>query len=337
MSRKEFRLYPPGSRKKNRYYVVRARIRGCEFERSTKATTKPKAIEFAEEMVTTIEKDLSEDVVEVTFAQAADYYLEAQRASQSQRGFVTKLKTILGAKQVGDVKSGDIHRAAQRLYPGRKASTLNRNAIAPAAAVLHYAAEQDWCPYRRIKRLKEAPPPQRRPKPGDPEKLLAKADGDLKKLLTVLYWQGCRLSEALSLTREQVNFRTGRLLFLVGKARAWKQVPMHPAVSEALKQGQWYGDRAFPWRVRHSVYERLEALYKRAGVRVTPHQFRHAFASEHGEDGATSKDLVAMSTWTNPRSTERYQAPSEEHSRRLLNSRTKKKMRAKPGENEVGS
>jgi integrase len=106
---------------------------------------------------------------------------------------------------------------------------------------------------------------------------------------------------------------------LVGKARTEKQLAMHPDVAEALKPIAQTVGLVFPWKSPAQVYAWLTPLCAELGVKFTPHQARHEFASRMNEvAGATPADLVRLGTWTTTASIERYISPSDAHTRSML-------------------
>jgi integrase len=95
--------------------------------------------------------------------------------------------------------------AANALYPHCLAATKNKNVFGPCAAVLHYAAENDLCPYVRIKKLKERRPEPRALRKEDANRLIAVADGEMRLFLVFLFAQGWRISDTLRLTWQDID------------------------------------------------------------------------------------------------------------------------------------
>jgi len=317
-------LIPPGTRKNNCFYIYRYSVGGKQHEISTKTTNFRDARAFARRIDADVRAHKSKhgsQVGRVTFAQASAHYIAARAPGPGDVRFLEKLNEEIGELEVEAVRPADIAAAANAIYPDAANETKNRQAYTPAASVLHFAAENEWCSYRKIKKLPEREPETRRIAADAMKRLLGAATGDMEKLLTFLYLQGWRIGEALSLQREHVSFERKTLRVYVGKARRWKTVPMHEIVGEALEAGDWFGDYAFPWRVRQHVYPPLRRLCVEVGVRFTPHMARHAFGSELREVGATGRDLTDLGTWTNERSTARYQNATEAHKQSLIGKR----------------
>ncbi|HEX2888899.1 tyrosine-type recombinase/integrase, partial [Vineibacter terrae] len=65
--------------------------------------------------------------------------------------------------------------------------------------------------------------------------------------------------------------------------------------------------KLFPWNDRHEVYDWLVPLRERLGVDYTPHQSRHAMATDMQRRQIPDKQAAANGAWADPRSLQRYQ------------------------------
>lgn len=328
-----FSLYPPGTRKGNKFYVAVGRIKGRQYEINTRQTNARSARKSADDFEIEVRKQLEREQREAvaaaetalqtpTFeAVAVDYIMAKNIQGGNNERFVGNLVSIIGHKLITDVTGADLIRAANELYPGRTAATKNRNCITPGAAILHWAAESELCPYRRIRKLQEIKPKRRRPAVGTMETLIDACEGYQRLLLVILYCQGWRISETLSLTWEDHTRLDDREFDLyVKKAKSWKTVQMHPDVFAELNSVP--KDRRmgsiFPWRTRFGVYRWLRPLCQRLGVQFTPHQARHAFASDLNASGATDETIAAVGSWTSTKSVTRYTDVSKDEARGVL-------------------
>lgn len=325
------RLYPPGTRKGNRTYYARISAGGRRLEANLFTADRRVAERRAKELAERYRgQPGAEPARPRTFGDVADHYLAAQGSPARTAAFLAKLKADqIGDMAIGAIVSGDVAAAAHRLYPGTSNATKNRAAIVPAAAVLHYAAEQGWCGWLKVRKLEEVAPQTRRPAEGVPELLMEHATGPLKVLLTLLFLQGWRLGEALDLTpkADRVNLARRELLAWVGKVGRWKAVPMHDQVFVALAnylptlpKG---ARKLFPWATRWGVYRQLRellALLAEKGHRIdfTPHMARHWFGSELGDRKVPDRDIMDAGTWTSPKSVERYNKAREARARDTL-------------------
>jgi len=326
-------FYPPGTRKGNRFYVVRGWISGREHEITTDTRNKrvagQKWSDFADAARSLAR---SRPRTSQTFGDVADAYLAADSRSKNECRYVERLKADeLGASVIGDVRHSDVLAAANRIYRNAKPQTKNRQAIAPAAAILHMAARDSLRDYLRIERFKESEPETRRPRSGVGEMLIANTEGDAQRLLTFLFFQGWRITEALSLRWEHVRMQERVLRVYVGKVDRWKDIVMSDEVFEAFADVARDEGHVFPWRDRHAVYRWLRPLCKRLNVRFTPHMARHDFGGQLREQGSTPRDLVDVGTWTSERSTSRYQHAGSDHARSIIRRR---KLGEAPGETD---
>ena len=196
--------------------------------------------------------------------------------------------------------------AANALYPRCAASTKNSQVFAPAAAVLHYAAENDLCPYTRVKKLKEKRPEPRAMRKEDAARLIACAEGKLRLLLVFLFGQGWRISDTLRLRWQDINLNEATVQYRITKTDEWFTMPLHLAVLNLLRDEQTQVGRVFPWRGRSSLYPELRLLCIRAQVRFTPHMARHSFATWLGADGVSPFEIMKAGAWKDHRSVSRY-------------------------------
>ncbi len=324
------KLYPPGTRKKNRFYVAKGYVGGREYEFVCRDPEGRKTANrrFAEEFVRKAEKKLKAEAPRPerhasvkTFGEVADAYVAARGISKNDARYLEKLKSArieteelpLQDIAICDVLPMHIAAAANALYARCTNETKNRQAYVPAAAVLHFAADNRLRDYVVIKKLPEKEPETRRPAPGVAKVLLANTSGDQLLLMKFLFYQGWRITESLTTREDKVNLQERTVSFWIPKAKRWKPIHLHEAVFQALAERLPIGrpdGRIFPWRDRHQVYDWLGPLCKRLGIEFTPHMARHEFGSSLRELGAHPRDIADAGSWTSEKSTMRYsQAP----------------------------
>src|SRR5262245_30101224 len=139
--------------------------------------------------------------------------------------------------------------------------------------------------------------PKKKPQPIPAEsfeRLLAKAPDDLwRAYLLCGWWGGLRLSEALFLEWEPseehpwVDFPNNRIVLpaVFAKSAQDQWVPLHPVLRAALERLPSTGRRVFPFRsrktggplTRNGVTNRVLAMAKKAGVRLSMHRLRKGF------------------------------------------------------------
>ncbi len=137
-------------------------------------------------------------------------------------------------------------------------------------------------------------------------------------IFTLLYGAGLRISEALSLTRGEAP--AGDALRVLGKGRKERQVPIVPAVREAIgaylmvcPYGQsaddplFYSARGKPLGPR-TVQGEMRRRARLLGLpdSATPHALRHAFASHLLAAGGDLRSIQELLGHASIAATQRY-------------------------------
>jgi hypothetical protein len=109
---------------------------------------------------------------------------------------------------------------------------------------------------------------------------------EVRTFCNMLAFSGCRISEALSLTRESIDFQARNVTFRCLKKRGqiiYRAVPLPPHFLRLL--GRWFGKMRgnsgplWPWS-RMTGYRRVTEIMREAGIEgsyATPKGLRHAF------------------------------------------------------------
>lgn len=328
-------LVPPGARIKvrdgkpypNPYYLVRGEIGGRPIEVSTQTRDPDAAAAYKARLeLDHWERRVPGPGEAVSFAKAASLYCAAREPSTIDQARIDRLVADeLGAMTCDDVQHADLVAAANRLYAGRKNETKNRAVIKPAAAILHYAAENKWCAWKRFRKLKEAPVVTRASSIDVAQALIAALEAEgaaaatpfakrlaRKKALLVLWLfkHGSRVSDPLRLNWEEHVFLARKVyLVFIGKAGIWKEKPLDEEVWQALAN-EPADDRegmVFPWRSRSGVYKWLRPLVAKLGVAFTPHMARHYLGKQLNAEGAGLKTIMGALDHSDPTSSIRYQ------------------------------
>lgn len=327
-----YRIYAPGTRKGNRFWLARIWVWGrehelvCREKDGSPAKDARSANRLARKFHTeAIRQGRPASITQtkpITFADAAERYIVGRNVSRQMETRVRLLANdpIFGQLPIDGIVPADIDDAAHRIRrPNHRKAILsnhskNREIIAPAAAVLHYAHENEWCRYLKIKALDQPKPHNRRPVPGTGDALLSATSG-LERLLILLWFrQGWRLGESLTLQADKIDLNERTIELWISKAQTWKLLEMHDDVFFELanmdlpKQGP-----VFAW-TRWQVYGWLRPLCTRLGLKFTPHMARHEFGSAIRDGRA----LVEVGTWTSEAGTRRYVHGDREFRRRIL-------------------
>ena len=310
------KLIPPGKRKGYRTWYLRGTVDGRRLEINTETADAAAAREFRKRFERRLAREPEAgERRAATFAEAADRYL-AWRAPRrrDERDIRRMMRDEVGRVLCDDVTTAVLVEAAERLCPALTNETKNRNVFTPAAAILHYAAANNLCAYRRIQKLREKRPEPRAIDPALAEVAIRAARGPMRLLLTWLFRQGTRITDTLGVQRENIDRRAGTVRLRIGKTDEWILMPLHDDVAKLLPAKLGRGG-LFPWTSRSSVYRPLRALLKPLGFRFTPHQGRHTFATTLVNMG---ESLDPLPHWKDPKSRARYGRPALDLQRQIM-------------------
>lgn len=320
-----YKLLPPG--KRGPCWYVRGTDGSGEFEYSTGKDDRRAAARWVEEVFLPdrARRRVPGAGETVGFARAAAAYKAA--TPHLSRDDIRQVDAV--AAEIGDIDCravvhATLVAAAEALRPGQAEATKNRKVIAPAAAILHYAAAQQWCEYRRLPKFRESrrsnrspatdatmaklmehleEPPRAHPngRKGDPNM------AHKRLLLAMLYELGLRISDYLRLEWRNVDLSGGKITTRIAKTdeTATLQVSAHVVAMLAnlpVREG-----RLFPWATATGVYKWLRRACQRAGVHYTPHLSRHALATAADAAQIPDKRAAELGVWRDVRSLHRYQ------------------------------
>ncbi|GIV03991.1 MAG: site-specific integrase [Fimbriimonadales bacterium] len=238
-----------------------------------------------------------------TVGELLDEYLEIRRHDlrettlEAHEWAIRLLKEEFGRKRVRDLTANDIARLiASAKSKGMKTSSIKR-VLSPLSGALRVAVREGWIQSNPIETLL----PHERPKPDQREmrclssdeisKLLEAASSDQwRTLFSTLIFTGLRISEALALTWNDIDFHDSCVLVRKSKTEAGeRKVMLIPSLATVLKKhrlAQAPGtEHVFATRdgkplSRRDALRALHAAEKRAGIpKYTLHELRHTFAS----------------------------------------------------------
>ncbi len=143
--------------------------------------------------------------------------------------------------------------------------------------------------------------PQTLPKPIEENHLkevLGTADIEQKALVYMLYGLGLRISELASLKLSDIK---REWIQIHGKGNKVRQLPIMPELQIILKE---YMDIYMPQKYLFEKYKaplnsaglryKLSKLFKTHGIKATPHQLRHSFATHLLNSGARIADVSEL-------------------------------------------
>jgi integrase len=305
------KLIEPGKRKNNKFYLILGMENGIQYEASTRTADRKLArrrlIEFKEKLFEVFPPSGSR----ITFAQAAQLYKAFAKLNPPEVKRLEKVVTELGRRWVTEIGHADLVAAANKLFPGRTPASLNRNFMDVAACVLHYAADNGYCAWMRVKKFKQPRAQTRAARPDAIERLIQATEGSKQLLLIWLWHQGMRITQTLRITWEDgIDVERGTVKFFDAKGPRWRELPLHEEVLERLSSipEKERKGRVFSWGDRHNVYRWLRPLVRELGVNFTPHMARHALGTSLNAQGAGLRTIMGALGHDDVRSSIRYQA-----------------------------
>jgi integrase/recombinase XerC len=143
--------------------------------------------------------------------------------------------------------------------------------------------------------------PQTLPKPLNTDKIyeaLENADEKQKLIVLLIYSFGLRISELANLKLKDIS---DTHITVTGKGDKQRQIPSNRTVNELLKK---YISQNSPkefifeknskkYTIRQLQYS-VEKLFKKTGIKATPHQLRHSFATDLLNNGARINDISEL-------------------------------------------
>jgi len=143
--------------------------------------------------------------------------------------------------------------------------------------------------------------PKTLPKPIDEgyiREVMEAADPMERLMLALLYGLGLRISELASLRREQIR---GEWITIHGKGGKSRQLPIPPKVKRLLEAylalhpgGEYLFEKGNAPMSAAQLRYRVQKLFRSRGVKATPHQLRHSFATHLLEHGARISDVSEL-------------------------------------------
>jgi integrase len=311
------RLIPPGIRKGNPFFLCRGTVDGRDFEVSTKTRDKAAARRFAKEFEREIlARRIPRPGEAITYGRVTDLYTDFRDPSKADRERHERLKAILGTRYVVEIRQVDLVAAADILQPGKSPATRNREVLTPAATVIHYAAENGYCEWLRVRLFKEPAPATRAVSMDVAGALIAAApEGPKRLFLLWLFREGTRISQTLGIRWDDIDWSQQTFRLYDKKAQAWQTFQLHPEVFEELTTipvTERTG-RLWPWTQKTGVYRWLRPLARDGlGIVFTPHMARHSLGTWLNQSGAGLRTIMSALGHKDPKSSIRYQAADVE-------------------------
>jgi integrase len=230
----------------------------------------------------------------LTFANAAHLYLDAGKSER----FLARLDQRWGKIPVKSINAGVIKQASIDLYPRASGATRNRQVIVPAQAVINHAAELGKCQPIRVPRW---PVEKKEREPATWEwvqTFKAHANPHLGALALFMICTGARISEALAVTWDDVDFGKRRVLIRQTKVGAERWAHMQTELLTAIASLQDRVRTVFRYSSRDTVKPQWDKVVRRAKLKhLSPHSLRHGFATGMLHAGVDPVTVAKTGGW----------------------------------------
>jgi len=135
------------------------------------------------------------------------------------------------------------------------------------------------------------------------------ADPSSSAIWQLLANTGMRVSEAMNLRWENVDDQKIRVLSTkehMTKTRQWRDIPISPGASDALRQLDTTSTYVLPRMCKMTLRTRFKRACEKAGVIGTPHELRHTFISHLVMQGVPLRTVQVLAGHKTIAVTEQY-------------------------------
>ena len=285
--------------KRSPYFYIRGTERGIRVFESTGETDRVEAERLCRERRQQIidKIELGRDKP-ACFGEAVNAYIDFG----GEERFLKPLVIELGATPLDTLGQADVDRAAKKLYPDAKASTLVRQVYGPVIAILRHAADAELPGARRpaIKHPKVDPVAAQWANDEHMAKLLKAASPQLAAYILVTTTTGLRFSEMARQVPADYRLRPGWVNIGRTKTGDPALVPLSRAAYAAvmaIMPGP--GEPVFGYTTVQGVNKALKSAAKRAELPyLSSHKIgRHSFAARILGRGKDIKTLKEAGRW----------------------------------------
>lgn len=236
-----------------------------------------------------------------TFEEAAESHMEQGGDGR----FLIPIIKYFKNRSIGSIKPNEVRAMAIAIYPTAAPRTRNRQAIAPARAVINHAHGLGWCGHIRVNQF-DAPKSVKH-RPVDRawmDAFMAEADKSklphLSALVLFMHQTGTRVSEAIRIVGGNVDLSKRIVMLEKTKTDEWETRHLTAELVgriAGLNAGTF--DRVFSYTDPKAVNRRMAAVCKRAKIerRSTHSAGRHSFGTNAMAAGAKVKDAMEAGGW----------------------------------------
>ncbi|MBU1668819.1 tyrosine-type recombinase/integrase [bacterium] len=155
--------------------------------------------------------------------------------------------------------------------------------------------------------------PKTLPKPIDEniiEEILEQANRQERLIITLLYGLGLRISELAMLKLSNISTQW---IKVIGKGSKERQIPLLSQLADEIAQYiQYKKPKTFLLEKNevamstHQIRYLFSKVFKKSGIKATPHQLRHSFATHLLHNGARISDVAELMGHSSMVSTQIY-------------------------------
>jgi integrase len=286
--------------KRGEVWHYRGTVAGRRLRGSTGAANKETADRIANEVEARHWKHHTDGPTAVlTFAQAAISYRAAGKPSR----FLERIEDYWKDTLVKDITKGAIQQSALVLYPRASGATRNRQVIVPTQAIINHAAASELCPSIRVNRFKIDT------KSKIPATLewchafMAHSTPHLGALALFMFLTAARISEALAVRWEDIDFKTKTVLIRQTKLGNERRPHLPQSLIVALGNIPRVKNRpVFLYTARSNCIRVWRTAVKRAAIEpLTFHSCRHGYATAMLRAGVDPVTIAKHGGWKSAR------------------------------------
>jgi integrase len=236
----------------------------------------------------------------LTFAQAAISY----RAAGKPTRFLERIEDHWKDTLIMDITPGAIKQSALVLYPKACGATRNRQAIVPTQAIINHAAESELCPRIRVKRFKIETKSKIPATLEWCQAFAAHSKPHLGALALFMFLTGARISEALAVQWDDIDFKAKNVLIKQTKLGNERRPHLPESLIAALANIPRSNSRrgVFWYTARSNVIMVWRRACKRAKIApLSFHSCRHGFATALLQAGVDPVTIAKLGGWKSVR------------------------------------
>lgn len=274
-------------RKGSNIYSYRGTVAGRRLRGTTETTDKIRAERIASQKETDEwNHRLDGPKTVLTFAKASMLY----RAAGKEPRFLEPIENYWKDTLVKDMKAGAIRQSAIDIKPNAGGATRNRVIITPTQSVINHCAELEMCSPIRVRRFGFDKKIKKPILLDWLDAFCAHASPLNAALATFMFATACRISEAMRLEWQDIDFTNRAILIRKTKNKKARQPHMPARLLVALanlpRDGRPFGNQSVTTLRRHWDEDIAVTAKAVPGFeRLTFHSARHGFATKLLHDG----------------------------------------------------